>query len=235
MVRDRVVSSCEEEHTGDVVVDTADDRTAETGRQDVFLDLEKDLCLSSCFFGLQDVHVHFVTVEVGVVRRTDGRVHPESLSREDLDIVRHDTHLVQRRLSVEENDIAVAQVPFDDPSVFDLLAEVFGIDVGDLDTAAVRTDHIVGARIVLAVHDVVPEEFDVARRGCFRDRQDLGDRQRHADFIDTQVGFRRDDRTGGEIDTFTGERSSETAFFSFQTLGERFERSSGSVTGRRDA
>ena len=60
----------EHEDTRDVVVDPADDGAAESGRQDVLMDREEDGCLSPRLFGLRDVHVHLVTIKIGVKRCT---------------------------------------------------------------------------------------------------------------------------------------------------------------------
>ena len=57
------------------------------------------------------MHVHLVAVKVGVVRGRDAQVEAEGREGQDLDLVAHHRHLVQRRLPVEEHQVAVLQVP----------------------------------------------------------------------------------------------------------------------------
>ena len=63
---------------------------------------------------LRNVDVHFVSVEIGIVGRGAGEVQSERGVVEDADAVTHDGHLVQRRLAVEEDDVAVVDVALDD-------------------------------------------------------------------------------------------------------------------------
>ena len=56
------------------------------------------------------MQVHFITVEVSVVGRTNGQVEPERVSLHDANFVHHHRHSVQGRLSVEDDDVAVDQV-----------------------------------------------------------------------------------------------------------------------------
>lgn len=60
---------------------------------------------------LGHVQVHLVAVEIGVVRRRAGQVHPEGGPGQHLHPVSHHTHLVQRRLTIENYQVAVADVP----------------------------------------------------------------------------------------------------------------------------
>ena len=56
------------------------------------------------------MQVHLVAVEVGVVGTGVAQVHSEGRPGQDLDLVAHHTHLVERRLPVEDDEIAVADV-----------------------------------------------------------------------------------------------------------------------------
>ena len=100
----------QEVSTRNVVVDTTDDRTAVSRGQDVLLDTHQDLRFSPSLLGLYHVQVHFIAVEVSVVRRTNGQVEPERVSLHDANFVHHHRHSVQGRLSVEDDDVAVDQV-----------------------------------------------------------------------------------------------------------------------------
>ena len=66
------------------------------------------------FNGHRKKQVHLVAVEVGVVRRRDGQVQSERRVVQDFDAMRHDRHLVERRLAVEDDQVVVSQMSFDD-------------------------------------------------------------------------------------------------------------------------
>ena len=70
-------------------------------------DLHQDLRLGPGLLALEDVQVHLVAIEVRVVGRADAEVQPERLPRHDPHGVRHHAHPVQRRLPVEQDDVAV--------------------------------------------------------------------------------------------------------------------------------
>jgi len=72
------------------------------------------LGLSTGRQGLRDVQVHLIAVEVSIVRCSTTQVQPERRPVKDFDLVSHDAHLVQRRLTVEQDDVVVTEVPFDD-------------------------------------------------------------------------------------------------------------------------
>ena len=121
------------EDTRDVVMDTADDRAAETRGEDVLLHGNEDGCLGPGLFGLRHVHVHLIAIEVGVVGRADGRVEPERPAFHHLDAVGHDAHPVQRGLTVEEHHIVVAELAFDRVAGLDHVGdrvEVVGTQAG---------------------------------------------------------------------------------------------------------
>lgn len=61
---------------------------------------------------LGDVHVHLVSIKVCVVRRCDRQVQPEGGVRQDSHAVSHHGHLVQGRLTVEEDQVSIDQVTF---------------------------------------------------------------------------------------------------------------------------
>ena len=53
------------------------------------------------------MHVHFITVEIGVVRGCDTQVETERLKVKDFDSVTHHGHLVEGRLTVEYHIVFV--------------------------------------------------------------------------------------------------------------------------------
>jgi hypothetical protein len=63
---------------------------------------------------LGEMHVHFVTIEIGVVGVAVGVVHANRfLARQHSDSVTHDGGFVERRLPVHQNHVAVGQMPMD--------------------------------------------------------------------------------------------------------------------------
>ena len=141
------------------------------------------LDISPSFFRLRQVQVHLVAVEVSVVGGADALVEPEGPVFEDLRPVRHDREPVQRRLPVEQDDVAVDHVTLDnvaEPQVLrDLLPvavlqKLLHLDPGALDEVGARVD-------VRAVDDQLPEVVDVGFGHALRVGQDLGDENRNSD------------------------------------------------------
>jgi len=60
----------------------------------------------SSLHGLRHVQVHLVAVEVSVVRRSVTQVHSKCRPRQNLHLVTHHTHFVERGLTVE-NDLII--------------------------------------------------------------------------------------------------------------------------------
>ena len=72
-------------------------------------------------------------VEVCVVWRTYGRVESKGLVGHDLDAMGHYGHSMQGRLAIEEDDIAVGQLPVDLPANIHLLCHLLAVLIRDLD------------------------------------------------------------------------------------------------------
>ena len=94
-------------------MNTTNNRTTITRCQDVFLHSHQNLGFRTCFFRLDDVKVHLVTVEVSVVRRTNCEVETESVTFHNSDFVDHHRHSVKRWLSVEDGNIPIDEVALD--------------------------------------------------------------------------------------------------------------------------
>src|SRR6266704_1253884 len=141
----------QEERPGDVVVDASDDRAAEPRGEDVLLDPHEDARLGAGLLALQDVQVHLVPIEVSVVRRTDREIEAERLVRHHPDLVGHHRHPVQRRLPVEQDDVAVDELPLDRVAELDRFRNDLGVLLRHPDSTSIRTDHVIHAG------DVLPE------------------------------------------------------------------------------
>ena len=72
------------------------------------------------FIGLRGVHVHFIAVEIRIVRRGDREVEAEGRVREDAHFVTHHGTTMQGGLTVEDDKVAVDQVALDDHAVVEL-------------------------------------------------------------------------------------------------------------------
>ena len=65
---------------------------------------------------LHRVNVHFIAVKVRVVHAADGKIESQRLSAHHDDAVRVEAEPMQRRLAVDDDVIAVSQVPLDAPA-----------------------------------------------------------------------------------------------------------------------
>ena len=107
------------------------------------MDLHEQAGLGPGFFSLWNMEVHLITVKVSVVGRTDGRVEPEGLVREDSDAVCHDGHSVEARLPVEEHNIAIPEVSLDDKAWLKRFRDNFSIcNEFEPDPSAIGTDNV---------------------------------------------------------------------------------------------
>ena len=148
--------------------------------------------------------------------------------------MRHDAHLVKRRLPVEEHDVTLLEVPVHEPSVFEHICNLLAGRIADSQSVPICPDHVVRARVIdrTAAH-VLPEFLDVSRHNLKRDRQFSCNRLRNADLVDRQVRIRRDNSPRAEIDTLARETAPEPPFLPFQALGQGLQRSSAPVPCRR--
>lgn len=98
------------------------DRTIRLGGDDLLRNVHDLEQLSLRLVRLRDVHVHLVSVEVGVVGRGDAKIQAERLVTHHANPVGHHTHLVERGLTIEDDNIAVIDVTLD--SVSNSLSQV---------------------------------------------------------------------------------------------------------------
>ena len=91
-------------------MDSTDHRTAIARGQDVFLNTHQNLSLSTCFFRLNNVKVHLITIEISVVRGTYCEVESERMSFHNTYFVNHHRHSVKRWLSVKDCNVSIDKV-----------------------------------------------------------------------------------------------------------------------------
>ena len=98
-------------HGAERVLDDAHDRFISLRGDDLPGRDVDVLHLGASLHTLRHVQVHLVAVEIRVVGRRAAQVHAERRPRQDFDAMTHHRHFVQRRLPVEDHQIAVADVP----------------------------------------------------------------------------------------------------------------------------
>ena len=226
-LREEHLAERRDERARDLVVDGADDGAAEARREDVLLHAHEDLGLRARLLALQHVHVHLVAVEVRVVRRAHAEVDAERLPRHDLHLVRHHRHAVERRLPVEQHDVAVHEVALDDEAGLEPLRDFLGVEVRDLEAAAVRAEHVVHAGAVLAARVVLGvrpargqllDLFIIVRRDLHGHGELARRVDGNADVVDRDVRVGRDDRARAEVDALAREVRAEAAFLALEAL-----------------
>ncbi|GIX63994.1 CDP-glycerol:poly(glycerophosphate) glycerophosphotransferase, putative [Babesia caballi] len=159
---------------------------------------------------LREVQVHLVTVEVRIVGRGNREVQPEGREGQYLASVTHDTHFVQRGLTVKENEVTVLKVTLNSVAVFEL--EVTRtLDVPQVKAGAVVANDKLGARPLVGAHfHLLTQTLKVQRSH----RLAKGQRHRnglwHADDVDGQVRVSRDDSTRREVHTLAHEVATQT-------------------------
>ena len=176
-----------------------------------------------------EMDVHLVSVEVGVVRVTVGVVHPDRLlSDEHLCSVTHHTRLVQRRLSVEQQDVSVPEMTEDllvdrsrlgrqssarggrllgDEQLVGDRGSLVGRQLVERDLASVRVDDHGRSRVDLgSVDDRLLHLLEVVVRDRLRERELAREHGRHSDLVRLEVDVGRDDGSGGVVDSLSLEK-----------------------------
>ncbi len=188
------------------------------------------------------MQVHLIAVEVGVVRRTDAQVEPEGASVHDPDAVPHHGHPVQRRLPVEQDHVPVDQLPLDDVVDLESLRHGLGVGLGDPDPPAVVADDVVGAGDVRGLlgglgsaGDQLAHLLDVVLVHVHGHGELPGRDLRNTHFVDGEQGIGRDDGTGAEVDTLTGQVGPEASLLTLEPLREGLQGTPGPVSCGRNA
>ena len=113
---------------------------------------------------------------------------------------------MQRRLAVEQHNVAVNEVSLDHVAWPQRRCQGLAVrHVLEEHLAAVGRLQVVGARMLLgAVDHVLTHPLEVVLENTLRVRQSHGDLLGHRDFVDAQVGVGRDDRARRKVDTLPG-------------------------------
>lgn len=124
----------------------------------------------------------------------------------------HHGHFVESGLTVEDDQVAVADVPLHLVAALQVQIGRLGVEP-QVDTVAILTDDVLGARVLrVASLDQLLHFLYVERGDDFGESHVLGDTSRHSYLIDPQIGIGGDDGTGREIDTLTHQITTNTTF-----------------------
>ena len=135
--------------------------------------------------------------------------------------MRHDGHLVQRGLAVEEHHVAVVQVPLNDVTELELRGHPPAVPVLEVLRAAALEAHEVGARVVVhAVANPLADHLDVVPGNHLGVRHHLRDVQRDPQLVYTKVGIRRDHRAARKVDALPRQVSAEPPLLALEPLHE---------------
>ena len=104
---EKAILCTQQESCCDEILSGGNDRLSVLRCREIVLHTHQVDGLSTSLFRLGYVKVHLVSVEIGVIRTANTLVQSESPPRTDLNQVAHNTELMKRRLTVEENDIAI--------------------------------------------------------------------------------------------------------------------------------
>lgn len=123
--------------------------------------------------------------------------------------------LVERRLTIEKNNITILQMSFDNISLLDILCSDIAVTVSERDLElGVLLAQVVRTRVDIRA---IPNQFLdlvlVVSVHHFRVCKILRNKHWHSDFFDTQVGIGRNNGTAREINTLSGKIATETTLF----------------------
>ena len=176
---------------------------------------------------LREVHVHLVPVEIGVVRRRHGDVHPERGVRHDAHAVAHDGHLVQGGLAVEQHAVAVDHVPLHPVPVlqplFALLLQEPQVHALPVLADDVLRPRLARGRVRSVLHELL-QSLDVVRGHRLGVRHVERDAPRHAELVQHQVGVGGDDRARGEVHALSHQVSADAPVLPLEALRDALDR-----------
>jgi len=144
---------------------------------------------------------------------------------------------MERGLAIKEDDIAIAKVAFDGIALFEVFGEGGEIgDIAEIEAAAIRADNVMGAGESFgAFHDQLLHLLNIPLGDAFGNGKDASNFLGDPHFVNREVGVRRNDGPGGEIDAFAGEMAAEPTFFAFEALSKSAESAPVAMAGGGNA
>ena len=133
----------------------------------------------------------------------------------------HDRHLVQRRLTIEQDDVSVHHVTFDFVTVLETLFTRL-LQEAKIESLTIFTNDVTRTgltrRRMRAVLNQALKAIDVVRRHGFRIRHVQRDGPRNSELVEHQVWIGRNDGTRREIHALTHQVASNSTRLALQTL-----------------
>ena len=201
----KVIARREDVRRCEKILRRGDQNLAILGRAQVAVDAHEVDRLRPRLLRLRAVNVHLVAVKVRVVRGAHALVETKRSPRHDPSSVRHDGHLVQRGLAVEQQHVAVVQVPLNHVTVLELAGDAPAVAVLEvLGPAGFESHKVCPGVLVHPVANALANHLDVVSGHNLRVGHHLRDVHRHPDLVDAQVGIGRDDRAAAKVDALTG-------------------------------
>ena len=211
----------EKEGGCDEVLRRCDDWLPVSWRHEIMLHAHQRKRLGPSFLRLRHMHVHFITVKVCVVRTAHTFVKAECAPWSDLGAMTHDRQLVQTWLSVEQDNIAIADVALHDVADTQVRSDVIAHarELEETLEPVAPIYMVISAGVGIgAVPDRLAHSLDVVGKYALWVREDLGDSLRHGNFVDRQVRIRRNDCAAGEVDALATKIATETTLLALEPL-----------------
>lgn len=181
---------------------------------------------------LRHVHIHFVTVEVSILRTGRRNVQTEGRLGKHTHAVAFHRSLVKRRLAVEEHNVAVDEVAMHDVALAKL--NVLRIDLAEIDGAIFlrELDGLGTWMLIGSIANLLHEAFAILRSHTFGEGEIRRDLRRNAEFVEINIGIRRNHRAGREVDTLTHQIAANTALLGSHAGLEGTKRTTRTLDGR---
>ena len=125
----------------------------------------------------------------------------------------HDGEFVQTWLSIEQSDVTVDHMSLDYITHTQAVGNSSSVPKLQVLLEPITTcSNVVGTWVdVATIPNRLLEPVDVMSRDAFGICEDLCDSFGHRDFVNSQVGIGRDDSTTREVNTLSGEVTTEAA------------------------
>ncbi|GBE61230.1 CDP-glycerol:poly(glycerophosphate) glycerophosphotransferase, putative [Babesia ovata] len=220
VLRQEAVSARELADTQQGVLHDTHDRTVTLRGDNLLRHKHEVFYLRTRFVRLGEMEVHFVSIEIRIVRRGYRQVQTERRVRQDLATVSHDTHLVKRRLPIKQDEVTILQMPLYAVTVLQLQV-ARPLHVAQVKARPIVTNDELGAWPLVRTHfNLGSQTLKVERSHGLTERKCHGDGLRHADDVDGKVGVTRDDSTRREVHTLSHKVATQPSVLTLQARSD---------------
>ena len=130
---------------------------------------------------------------------------------------------MQGRLTVEQHNVAVLQMPVDSIADTQVVSDAAAVAEAQVFLVLIGFGQVSSARpLFRSVQDVVAQTFNVVGRHAFWVGEDFAGALGDSDLVDAKVGIRRDDGTRGKVDALSRQVSAESPVLALKALAETF-------------